>query len=98
MRRAIIVVEKSIVTEANNDAATIDTNGGEYTFTSGISNDGINLTHYWCSWVTTEEDYERLVTLFDKAPDRRLYDGDIYTPDQVLLEMGLQMMETSNDV
>ncbi|WP_342045903.1 hypothetical protein [Bacillus sp. OTU530] len=98
MRRAIIVVDKNIVIEANNDAATIDTSGGEFTFTTGVSNDGVNLTDYWCSWVTTEEDYNKLVTLFNKAPERRLFDGDIYTPEQVLLELGLKMIEIESDI
>jgi hypothetical protein len=79
----IIVIPASDVTQENAwMKENIDPVGGQYTFTSSLSDDGVNVTHYWCSG---QWDDTKAVLLKDHFA--HVYTG---TPQEALDDMGLQ--------
>lgn len=85
----IIVIPAADVTQENAwMKENIDPQGGQYTFTSSLSDDGVNVTHYWCSrqW----------------KPDEAAIISDRYTtytenPAAVLADLGLESIASSGD-
>lgn len=97
MRRAIIVVKNEVAVNSNLDAKIIDKIGGDYTFTDSVlsATGKAPSTHTWCSWLLTDTDFTKLEGLFKgNSPNRRFYDGDKLTPEQVLADTGLKIVYT----
>lgn len=96
-RRAIIVVKATDRKGANTvcSVAGLDPVGGLRTFTVGLhpsGNPNPPPSHYWCSWQVTREQWNLLVADFADGNGRRqsrMFDGDAWTPDAVLVKMGL---------
>lgn len=95
-RRAIIVVPASGRETANEHARTVDQAGDGDTFTVGlvsaVDSNG-QVTHYWCSWRLTQDQWDALQALFGAGNTNgyRMFDGDIQEPDEILIELGLTM-------
>jgi len=106
IRRAIIIVSNADVAGANTYFKdNIDTIGGDLTFTTPISEDGLSPgTHCWCDgrftlseWNTIDGDFS------DTYPNVAIYRGvNVHdtepeitrkTPTEVLVAEGLQLIE-----
>src|SRR4051794_40134815 len=90
-RTAILVVSAADQAQANQDAQLVDPTTDLRTFRAPLSGTEVGEpTSYWTRWRCTEEQYAELATLFDSVGGRRLYDGEVMSPDGVLAELGLQ--------
>ncbi len=97
MHRLIVVVSAAVAATANARAKLIDTVGGEYTFTAGLSADGrAPASHYWCSWKMSNTDHDGLLTEIESIVDDKeaeTFDGDTLSPSDVLATLGLMPLE-----
>jgi hypothetical protein len=98
-RRLVIVVAAAAADACNTHAQAIDPDGGDRTFTVGLSATGsAPATHYWCGWslVPAHDSAirSRLAALV-AANQARVYDGTAVTPDDVLGTLGLQRIGRS---
>lgn len=59
----------------------VDPQGGQYTFTSALSDDGENITHYWCSGNWLPGDVALVESRYTTYSD---------SPTEVLDELGLE--------
>jgi hypothetical protein len=95
-KRLIIVVTAAQQAAANVQAKTVDTVGGDRTFTVGLNPTGRladAATHHWCSWAMQPADATSLQTGLPTAVGAGnvwIFDGTVTTPDQVLTNLGLQ--------
>lgn len=101
-RRLIILVTAEIAAQANARAKELDAEGGERTFTVGLSATGAApATHYWCNWGLTGSGdaavRSRLGALVD-AGSAKVFDGNSRAPESVLAEVGLRRIETGDVV
>lgn len=86
--RLIIVIPVEEKETANAFCATIAA-GGAGTFTVGLSPNGQEpVSHYWCNWQMTQEQYDAV-----KAEFKHVFDVPFWAPETVLAEMGLQRIQ-----
>lgn len=91
--RLIIVIQAGDKDAANAIALQTDPSAGT-TFSVGLSATGnLPFTHYWCNWsMTASQDTDirgRLNALINTGRVK-LYDANVFTPEQVLTELGLR--------
>lgn len=95
MNRAIIVVPATRAAAANKLGGEVDPNGREDIFTSPLVAVGTSgpITHYWCGWSLTDDQWTRLRARLDIAAQRtagvRFYNATSRTPEQILAELNL---------
>jgi hypothetical protein len=83
---AIIVIPANEKEQANNFCKTIDVIGGSNTFATELSPNGLDpITHYWCGWNCTDEEYIQLQRYFGE----NLFNGMELSSEQVLQILGL---------
>jgi hypothetical protein len=96
-RRLIIVVKAAAAAAANARAKELDSEGGERTFTVGLSTTGLPpVTHYWCSWQMDDDWDARIKENLQNAVDNGnawVFNGNIRTPEWVLQQLGLKRVE-----
>ncbi len=93
-KRLIIVVSAAAAAVTNARAKEIDSEGGEQTFTVGLSATGKEpITHYWCSWAMSDNEHDAMqqkLLLHVTQGEAKIFDGNKLTSDEVLQQMGLQ--------
>lgn len=103
-KRARIIVPLLSRDGANAAAKTVDTIGGERTFTVGLSADGTgDPSHFVCDWAMTETERTRLANEFTRrGVTARIYDLDDPDPhrgrpslDSVLTTETLKRIEST---
>lgn len=95
-RRILLVVAAADRDRANQTALQFDPEGGDNTFSEGLSPTGQEpATHYWCSTSMTEETYQavryQVLPQFEGARLRSWnLDTERSAPRLLLQEMGLK--------
>lgn len=108
IRRAIIVIPASRQAEGNLLALQLDPIGGGQTFAVGLSLSGeAPATHYWCSTVATEAQWDDIIQLgsfttedplgrYTDSNGAWLYDGDLWQPNNVLFDQSLARLQVNS--
>jgi hypothetical protein len=87
--RAVIVCPAALKDVANAYAkANLDPVGGENTFRVALTADGDTVAAYWASIACRMETYNALSQIVP-AMGGRLYDGMVFSPDEILQTEGL---------
>lgn len=108
-RYGIIVISKARAPGLNQAALEWDPAGGERTLTVRLSPNGaLPASHYWCGTWLRLQTWAAILNRFgavespadsgryeDPAGDR-LYDGTLWTAEQVLADVGLQRIPVEN--
>ena len=67
-KRVIVIITKGQAIAANAKSKEVDTIGGEFTWTVGLSPNGKgNPTHYWCNWQMLPSEFDELHQELDDA-------------------------------
>ena len=91
-KRAIIIILAKDKEAANKFCGEL-VEGGEGTFSIGASPDGKEpITHYYCNWMMTAEQYDAMVAEFDMV-----YDVPPYDFEGVLAEQGIMPIQTESE-
>lgn len=87
-KRLAIVIPVNVKLISNNLSKNIDTEGGERTFTVPLAKNTKpnTITHYWCSWQMTQEQFDAIQNKFSGD---KLYNAAQFTPEKVLEQLGL---------
>ena len=101
--RYLVILPAANQAQANALAKSeFDSDGGEKTFTVGLSADGKEpATHYWCSALFFRSGPERLLAAKGLFPDAVVLDYDGATdpgfPQRTIAELGLKQVTTIPD-
>ena len=96
--RWIIFVDEEYIDSANAQMSPIDPDtGGDKTFGAvRLSPNGEEKrTHSACSTAATEQMTQGIFQAFQHAPWADIYDGHEWTWEDALIDMGLQVIESS---
>lgn len=92
-RRAIMVIEANQKSLCNEIYKQLDAISVNDVFNSGLSPDGKKpATYYWINWNMSASEWDLMWPKFNDAK-RWMYDGEKYTPDEILKMMGLQTIK-----
>lgn len=92
----IIVIPASLKDTANTWVkAGADSEGGEETFSVGLSTTGSDpATHYWCNWRLDDSHKVDTLAYINGDAEINVYDTTSYTPQQVLDELSLKTIDS----
>lgn len=91
--RVLIIIPASVQKDCIQVALQYDPAGGQFTFSSPLTSDGTNITHYWASTVCGDNVYDKILELQKVIPgsfakEYNLFDNPNFTQDS-LKELGL---------
>lgn len=102
VKRVIIIIPASYQQAANQAATQLDSGGaGQFTFTVPLNPSGLDTdapTHYWCSTVATEEQYQQILAMKAQMFPAAIVEewdmeGEPSKPDELLASLGLKRIE-----